>query len=61
MSLAASTPVFPANTWSIDLQSANVAMTRNFWSNGSTQVQSWEFGAQHDLGTSHQSLERGER
>jgi hypothetical protein len=25
------------------------------------QVQSWICGAQHDLGTSHQSLERGER
>jgi hypothetical protein len=61
MSLAASTPLFPANIWSTDLQPANVAVIRNFWSKGSRQVQSWICGAEHDLGTSHQSLERGER
>jgi hypothetical protein len=61
MLLAASTPLFPANIWSTDLQPANVAVIGNFWSNGSRQVQSWVCGAQHDLGTLHQSLERGER
>jgi hypothetical protein len=60
-SLAASTPLFPANIWSTDLQPANVGMIRYFWSNGSTQVKSWICGAEHDLGTSHQSPERGER
>ena len=61
MLLAASTPLFPANIWSTDLIPANVTTIRNFWSNGSRQVQSWICGAQHDLGTSHQSLACGER
>jgi hypothetical protein len=74
MPLAASTPVFPANIWPTGLQPANVAMIRNREHARTglitrrrdlymrpVQIQSWICGAQHDPGTSHQSLERGER